>query len=179
MVCSDLENSVNFETTSPDDPGVLYAQRNRWKGEIRQEDGWVEKDYSGAPLLSRFYGAISLHWEAVALTRLKGVEGVPVYLGKPRSLSIRMTKLPGIPLDKLDREEFSEGCFHRLQSLVQQIHSKGVAHGDLHMRNILIHEDKPSIVDFSTAYAWGRLPLLDNDVFMIFDLLDLQRLYKT
>jgi len=126
----------------------------------------------------RLYGAISLRWEASALKRLRGIEGVPVYLERLGGLCLRMTKLPGIPLDKMQRGELSESCFHRLQGLLQQIHSRGVAHGDLHMRNILIHEDKPFIVDFSTAYVRGRLPLLDKEVFRIFELLDLERMYK-
>jgi len=163
---------------SSDSIAVPYQQRNIWKSKIRQGNGWVEKDYSDAPLLSRLYGKISLHWEAVALKKLKGVEGVPVYLERSGSLSIRMTELPGVPLDKLKKGEFSDMCFHRLQILLHQIHSRGVAHGDLHMRNILIHEDKPSIIDFSTAYVLGRLPVLDKQFFRIFGLLDLERLYK-
>jgi hypothetical protein len=155
-----------------------YRKRNIWKSEFRQEDAWVEKDYSGAPLLPRLYGMISLHWEAVALRRLQGIEGVPTYLGRPKSLSLRMTRLPGTPLDRLKAGELSEECFHRLQELLKQIHSRGVAHGDLHMRNILIHSQKPSIIDFATAYVRGRLPLLDKNVFNLIMLLDLERLYK-
>jgi len=160
--------------------GILapYSQRNPWKGKIRLNHVWVEKDYGDTPFLSRFYGEISLHREAVALKRLRGIEGVPVHLGRPKSHLLRMTRVPGIPPDKLKRGELSESCFHRLQTLVQQIHSRGVAHGDLHMRNVLIHGDKPSIVDFSTAYVRGRLPLLDKNFFRIFQLLDLERLYK-
>lgn len=178
MGCSDLENSDKFKRTSSEDLGVPYAQRNPWKGKIRLNHGWVEKDYRDAPFLSRLSGKISLHWEAVALKRLKGLEGVPVYLGRPKTHLLRMTRVPGIPLDKLKRGELSEVCFHQLQSLVQQIHRRGVAHGDLHMRNVLVHGDNPYIIDFSTAYVRGRLPLLDENFFRIFELLDLERLYK-
>ena len=116
--------------------------------------------------------------EEVALKRLRGVEGVPVYLGRPRGHTIRMTRLPGVPLDQLKRGELSESCFRRIQDLLHRIHGKGVAHGDLHMKNILISEDKPFVIDFSTAYVRGRLPLLDKNVFRLFELLDLERLYK-
>ena len=175
---SDRETLHDLKRTSSDAISIPYRRRNIWKGETRVGNGWVEKDYSGAPLLSRLYGGICLHWEAMALRRLKGIEGVPVYLGRPTRNSIRMTLVPGIPLDKLKRGELSELCFHRLQSLAHQIHSKGVAHGDLHMRNILIDEDKPSFIDFSTAYVRGRLPVLDKHFFRLFVLLDLERLYK-
>jgi tRNA A-37 threonylcarbamoyl transferase component Bud32 len=157
---------------------VPYRQRNVWKGEIRVRNGWIEKDYGAAPFFSRLYGRICLHYEAVALRRLNGVKGVPVYLGRPTRNSIRMTRLPGIPLDKLKTGELSELCFHRLQDLIHAIHGRGVAHGDLHMRNILIHGDQPSIIDFSVAYVRGRLPILDKGFFRIFMLLDLERLYK-
>jgi len=131
------------------------------------------------PFPSRLYGRICLHWEALALRRLKGIEGVPVYLGKATKNSIRMTRLPGTPLDKLKIGELSELCFHQLQDLIHTIHSRGVAHGDLHMRNILVYEEKPSVIDFSTAYVRGRLPVLDKGIFRLFVLLDLERLYKT
>ena len=178
MVYKDLEALEGFNKTALHRILAPYSQRNPWKGKIRLNHAWVEKDYGDTPFLSRLYGEISLHWEAVALKRLRGVEGVPVYLGRPKSHLLRMTRVPGIPLDKVRRGELSELCFHGLQSLVQQIHSRGVAHGDLHMRNILIHGDKPSIVDFSTAYVRGRLLLLDKNFFRIFELLDLERLYK-
>lgn len=173
MVNPDLKR-----TSSEGIPFPPYPHRNIWKSKIGQEDGWVEKDYSDAPLLPRLYGKISLHWEAVALKRLKGIEGVPVYLGSPTSYSLKMTRLPGIPLDKMKAGGLSEGCFHELQRLLRQIHSRGVAHGDLHMRNVLVHADKPSIIDFATAYVRGRLPLVDKSVFNLFKLLDLERLYK-
>lgn len=178
MVSSERENLNRSKVSPSDSVPVFYPPRNIWKGKILQGNEWVEKSYRDAPLLSRLYGEISLHWEAVALKRLKEIEGVPIYLGRAGSLSLRMTKLPGVPLEKLKRGQLSEGCFHRLQSLLHQIHARGVAHGDLHMRNILIYEDKPSIIDFSTAYVRGRLPVLDNQLFRIFELLDLERLYK-
>ena len=43
---------------------------------------------------------------------------------------------------------------------------------------VLVHADKPSIIDFATVYVRGRLPLVDKSVFNLFKLLDLERLYK-
>lgn len=141
-------------------------------------NGFVEKSYDKKPMMVGLYGRITLRWERLALQRLEGIEGVPSYSGRPTGKSIRMTRVPGIPLDKLKRGELSERCFHLLQNLIHDIHRRGVAHGDLHMRNILIHENKPFIVDFSTAYVRGRLPILDENFFRLFVLLDLERLYK-
>jgi hypothetical protein len=176
--------STNSETppkrTRPSSDAMIspYRRRNRWKGNITSEQEWVEKSYNNRPLLVYLLGRINLHWEELALKELKGIEGIPLYLGRPTKNSLRMTRVPGIPLDKLKRGELSEQCFHRLQGLIHDIHGRGVAHGDLHMRNILIHEDKPSVIDFSTAYVRDRLPVLDKEFFRLFVLLDLERLYK-
>ena len=178
MVNNDLETLGYLKRASSNAMAIPYRPRNIWKGEIRAGNGWVEKDYGAAPFPPRLYGRICLHWEAVALRRLKGIEGVPAYIGRATRNSIRMTRLPGIPLDKLEIGELSELCFHRLQDLIHAMHSRGVAHGDLHMRNISVHEEKPYVIDFSVAYVRGRLPVLDKGFFRFFVLLDLERLYK-
>ena len=177
----DIIKSINSgapETGISDDLIVPYRPRNYWKGDVRFKNGWVEKDYGSSPLPPRLYARISLYWEEAALRRLRGIEGVPIYVGRPTRNSIRMTRVPGIPIDKLKTGEISELFLQRLQALIHQIHGRGVAHGDLHMRNILVHEDRPYIIDFSTAYVRGRVPFLDRGFFRIFRLLDLERVYK-
>ena len=74
--------------------------------------------------------------------------------------------------------ELSESCFKNLVSLIQDIHERGVAHGDLHQRNILVDQDRPAVIDFSTAYVEGRVPFLDGWILRDMILLDLERLYK-
>jgi len=171
--------SRRLETDISDNLVIPYRPRNYWKGDVRFKNGWVEKDYGSSLLLPRLYARISLYWEEIALKRLRGIDGVPEFLGRPTRNSIRMTKVPGIPIDKIKAGEVSELFIQRLKELVHQIHSRGVAHGDLHMRNILVHEDRAYIIDFSTAYTLGRVPFLDRGFFRVFRLLDLQRVYKT
>jgi len=86
--------------------------------------------------------------------------------------------VPGEPLDRMKRGELSEAFFKRLVSLLGQVHERGVAHGDLHQRNILAFEERPYLIDFSTAYVTGRLPVWDAAVFGWISLLDLERIYK-
>jgi Ser/Thr protein kinase RdoA (MazF antagonist) len=76
--------------------------------------------------------------------------------------------------------EMSESCFKELVSLIHGIHDRGVAHGDLHQRNILVDQDRdcPFVIDFSTAYVKGRMPLFDGWIFRNMILLDLERLHK-
>jgi RIO-like serine/threonine protein kinase len=157
---------------------VPYKPRNVWKASVRREGEIITKEYSGAPFLPRLIGRLSLSWEEAALKRLEGMPGVPALISRPTPHVIQLSAVKGQPLDKMEKGELSESCFQKLVSLVQGIHDRGVAHGDLHQRNILVDQDAPSIIDFSTAYVKGRMPLLDGWILRNVILLDLERLYK-
>jgi predicted Ser/Thr protein kinase len=157
---------------------IPYRPRNVWKASVCQEGDVIVKEYGGAPFLPRLFGRISLSWEEAALRRLEGMEGVPAFILRPSPHEIHISALKGRPLDKMKRGELSESCFEKLVALMHGIHERGVAHGDLHQRNILVDEDRPSVIDFSTAYVKGRVPLLDGWILRNMILLDLERLYK-
>lgn len=157
---------------------VLYAPRNAWKARVWKEGASIIKDYGHAPLLPRLFGRMCLRWEEAALKRLSGIEGVPSFEERMSPHSIRISAVPGEPLDRLKRGDLSETFFERLVSLLRQIHERGVAHGDLHQRNILAHHETPYLIDFSTAYVRGRSPVCDARVFSSFVLLDLERITK-
>jgi hypothetical protein len=157
---------------------VPYRPRNAWKASVRREGDVIVKEYSGAPFIPRVFGRISLSWEESALRRLEGMEGVPAFMGRLSPHAIRISVVRGRPLDKLNSGELSESCFENLVSLIHGIHGRGVAHGDLHQRNILVDRDRPSVIDFSTAYVKGRVPLLDGWILKNMISLDLERLYK-
>jgi hypothetical protein len=157
---------------------IPYRPRNAWKGEVRFVDGCIEKDHGLNPFIPRLYARICLNWEETALRRLKGVKGVPQFIARPAKTSLRMTAVPGTPLEKLKKGELSERCFSRIKEILMEIHERGVAHCDLHNRNILIDCDDPYIIDFATAYTRGRLPVFDRQAFNNLKRLDLQRLYK-
>lgn len=163
-----------------------YQARNRWKAKIWPSGERIEKSFENRSFLVGLYGRFSIYLEKMALLRLEGLEGIPLFLGCPQAFTIRMSRVDGVPLDKMEPGNLSEACFLRLKELVRRMHDRGVAHGDLHMRNILIHENKPYIIDFSTAYVQGRLPLLkyrfmelaDRRLFRFVKLLDIERIYK-
>jgi len=166
---------------SPDQPKqdhVPYRPRNVWKASVRGEGDIITKEYSGAPFIPRLFGRISLSWEEAALRRLEGMAGVPSFINRPSPHVIQISTVMGRPLDKMKIGELSESCFKELVSLIHGIHDRGVAHGDLHQRNILVDQDRPSVIDFSTAYVKGRVPLIDGWIFRNIILLDLERLYK-
>jgi hypothetical protein len=167
--------------SSPDpvqEDKVPYRPRNVWKASIRREGDVITKEYSGAPFIPRLFGRISLSWEEAALKRLKGMEGVPAFINRPSPHAIQISAVMGRPLDKMKSGELSESCFKKLVSLIHGIHERGVAHGDLHQRNILVDQGRPSVIDFSTAYVKGRVPLFDGWMFRNITLLDVERLHK-
>jgi hypothetical protein len=157
---------------------IPYRPRNGWKGEVRFIDGCIEKNHDLNSFLSRVYARICLRMEERALKRLKGLKGVPQFIARPTKTSIRMTSVPGVPLEKLKKGDLSELCLERIKEIVTEMHRNGVAHCDLHNRNILIDHDEAYIIDFATAYTTGRLPILDHKVFDLLSRLDLHRLYK-
>jgi hypothetical protein len=162
----------------PQEHALPYKPRNVWKASVRRQGNVIVKECSRAPFIPRLFGRISLSLEEAALRRLKGMEGVPAFICRPSPYVIHISAIEGRPLDKMKSGELSESCFEALVSLIQGIHARGVAHGDLHQRNILVDQDRSSIIDFSTAYVKGRVPLLDGWILRNMILLDLERLYK-
>ena len=136
------------------------------------------KDYSLSSFFPKLYGRLCIRWEAAALKKLQGVTGVPQLIERPSPYTLKMSTVPGVPISKMKKGDLSELYLRRLKALFRQMHARGVAHGDAHQRNILIHNDRPYLVDFSTAYVKGRVPFVDNYIFRCFMLLDLERLYK-
>jgi len=168
----------NAFPSRPERKSVPYLPRNAWKASVRREGEVITKDYRHAGVLPRLYGRMCLSWEESALRRLEGIDGVPALLGRPSPYAIRISAVPGQPLDKMKKGELSRSCFQRLISLVHQIHERGVAYGDIHQRNILVDQDRPFVIDFSTAYVKGRVHIFDGWVLRNLILLDLERLYK-
>jgi len=178
---SNLKNAINLtgQGVPLSKPIVIpYRPRNIWKGEVRFIDGHIEKNHDMNPFLPRLYARICLNFEETALKRLKGIRGVPQFIERPTKTCIRMTAVPGVPLEKLQKGNLSELCFSRIKDMIAEIHKNGVAHCDLHMRNILVDNDDPYIIDFATAYTLGLFSIADRKIFELLVKLDLQRLYK-
>lgn len=178
MLKDHRQNKSDILPDHPKQDNVPYRPRNVWKASVRREGDIITKEYSGAPFIPRLFGRISLSWEEAALRRLEGMEGVPAFINRPSPHALQISAVRGRPLDKMKSGELSESCFKALVSLIHRIHDRGVAHGDLHQRNILVDQDRPSVIDFSTAYVKGRVPLFDGWIFRNIALLDLERLYK-
>ncbi|MFZ7112445.1 MAG: RIO1 family regulatory kinase/ATPase [Desulfatiglandales bacterium] len=163
---------------NPRDKVVIYPPRTVWKAHVTLENDSIIKDYGSSPLIPKIFGRLCISWEEAALKRLKGIEGIPLLQDRPTPYSLRLQVLPGVPLAELKKGDLTEAFLKRLISLFERIHAAGVAHGDAHQRNILMHDQRPYLIDFSTAIVKGRWPVISNYIFKRFVLLDLERIYK-
>ncbi len=139
----------------------LRASRNITKATVNLIDlgsgAIVVKDLAGRPWPIRaLLGPWQLDREERAYRRLAGTPGIPQMLGRPDRLSIAMEFIPGRTLDKIRPGELADSFFDRLEELLNTIHRKGIAHGDLHHRDVIEGpEGIPYLVDFATSIAAG------------------------
>lgn len=132
--------------------------RNLSKADLRFEtrDGGrmiAVKDYSMKKGLLKFYGRVTLRNEARAYERLAGIPGIPACLGLRTPDVLEIEYIQGSPLGSLKPGSVHESVFERLERLVQAMHSRGVANGDVHRANVLVTQSNEAyLIDF--AHAW-------------------------
>jgi hypothetical protein len=142
-------------------PGVTRARvaRFRWSGR-----DWILKDYEPCSWLGRWVvGPFSLWRERRAYGLLQGIDGVPEMLPAPDRRALIIAFVPGRPLSRealRDPERFLAA----LERLLAQIHARGVAHLDLRTKTNLLVDERglPWLIDFSSAVAFGRWPLVGS-----------------
>ena len=136
---------------------AFQKPRNKTKADVylnvHNNKNIVVKDYSRRNFFVRFfYGRFTLKREAKAYERLAGVTGIPHFYGFRGKNAIMTEHIPSRPLGQLERGKVSEHVFDRLDRIIAEIHSKGVAVCDLHRTNILLTDtDGLYIIDFAHA----------------------------
>lgn len=105
---------------------------------------------------------------------LDGLSGIPRLLAILDQDRYLIEYIDGPPL-ACQMQPLDTGFFEHLAQIIVEMHARGVAHGDLRNKNILVGPGQmPNIVDFSTAW-WGtslwRMPL-----FRLYERLDRRRL---
>lgn len=125
---------------------------------LRGPERLILKDYSCRPLLGRLWGRWVVAREQEVLRRLNGIPGVPQWRGAVGHYGFLMTELAGDPLPRRGLRartgpEFFDACMRLLES----VHARGVAHGDIRRKNFLMTpEATPALIDFQTAWLDGR-----------------------
>lgn len=117
----------------------------------------VVKDYSSNRFLYRnTIGRFLLWRERKAYRKLKGLRGVPTCYRVIDGLALVIEEISGTNIEGLENEGgLSEGFFEQLQVVVEDVHSRGLAHCDLKRApNILLgHDKRPYIVDWSASIS--------------------------
>ena len=115
---------------------------------------FVAKDYRACTPLYRWtVGAWSLRRERSALSRLRGLQGVPEMQGLAGRWILVMTHLQGKDLGKARKWRQTPEFFDELMALVGEMHARGVFHLDLRQRrNVLVRPGRhPAVLDFGSA----------------------------
>ncbi len=114
----------------------------------------VLKDFASRSWpVRRLLGPWQLSREALAYGRLAGLPGIPQFLARIDRQAIALEFIDGRPLQGMRRGDLDDPFFDRLEALVRAMHSRGVAHGDLHHGDVLVGTDGvPFIIDFSTSF---------------------------
>ena len=139
----------------------LRPGRNATKAEVSVVDPgetpFVVKDTASRSWAVRtLLGPWQLNREERAYRILAGTPGIPRLIGRPDRQSLALEYIPGRSLDTLRPGEVDGAFFDRLDNLLGMMHARGIAHGDLHHRDILLDaQGNPFVVDFATSLEAG------------------------
>jgi len=145
---------------------VYLKQARSWASpdvvELRAADGarFVMKDWSRRPLIFRLtWCRIAAGREIGVYEKLRGMQGVPQLISRLGKLGFVMEWLDARPLPSRKMKDLlSPEFFDHLDEVVDEMHNRGVAHGDLRRRNILRGLDgQPKLIDFETAVSTAHI----------------------
>lgn len=145
----------------------------------------VVKDYAAKPFFFRFFvGAISNRREALIYRKLRGLKGIPEYIGLIDRYAIAVGYIPGRNAAELMSGELPPSFFEKLRALIDAVHERGIVLCDLrNIKNVIVGDDgEPYLIDFATAFQkGGRFNFLKNGLYRIFyqdDLLGIVKLKR-
>ena|GEM_PF-403829 len=122
---------------------------------IRIDDkNFILKDfYHHNALVRALWGKRIIAREARILKRLQGIEGIPAFIGRIDQYCLVMEYIEGGRLPHRNQPPPSPRFFQRLKTLLGEMHKRGITHGDLRRKNILIASgDRPYLIDFAGAF---------------------------
>lgn len=118
------------------------------------------KDYRRRGFLVRHtLGRWLVRRETAAFRAAGDVGGLPRFLGRVGAFALATEWLEATPLAAWPVEALRREWPDRLQAIVEQLHARGVALGDLHHRDVLITPDQDVyVIDLATALVRGERP---------------------
>ncbi len=136
---------------------LLSFGRNLTKARVyalhREGKAVVLKSVSHQSLCVRWLaGRRALDREERAYRLLVGVRGVPALMARPGPDCLQCERIEGRRLDHCPRRSLPPEVFDRLEQVIRQVHERGVAHGDLHRRDVIVDGSQyPWVLDWATA----------------------------
>lgn len=143
----------------------LHQARNWSKAEVslfewppNSGQSVVLKDLRSLPLWLRIlFGRTTLTREWKAMRALDGVSGVPRVIARPDADCLVMEFCAGKPLIIFVPDTLPPSVVPRIEECVTQFHARGVTHGDLHSRNVLIDpQGEIAFIDWASACAFDK-----------------------
>jgi hypothetical protein len=122
---------------------------------------WIFKDFAPRAFLVRHtVGRFLVGRELRALQRLGGLPGVPAQAFRVDAVSMAARYVPGRALADTPDGPFDTGFLLALESLLRQVHARGIVHLDTRGGgNLLIQPDgAPAIIDFQAALSTRWMP---------------------
>ena len=139
----------------------LHAARNSTKARVSLVE-WppnsgqqvVLKDGSARPWWFRVtFGRYQMQREWKTLLFLNGMKGVsrPLFRAGPDAIGTQ--RLAGVSLLTVAQGDLPDSAIEQLEAVVNELHARGVTHGDLHFANVLYDAqgDHISLTDWATA----------------------------
>jgi len=97
--------------------------------------------------------------ETRAYEAATGVDALPAFLGRLGPYALATRWVDAEPLRERTGARVDDVLFDRLGAVLDELHGRGVALGDLHHRDVLLGaDDSLYIVDLATAWVLGRRP---------------------
>ncbi|MFW6154391.1 MAG: hypothetical protein ACOC95_04155 [Planctomycetota bacterium] len=140
-----------------------------------------QQGFCGLPLA--WVGRYLARREREVHRRIDGIEGIQRWVDRVSPSAFALEYLPGRPLDTVDPPPDGR-FFDALRDLVDAVHARGVAYGDLNKRsNILVTPDaKPALIDFQICAfrprRAGWLRWAADRIVAYLQRMDLYHLYK-
>lgn len=119
----------------------------------------IVKDFKKSDFLFRvIVGPILIRREFGALRNLLGVTGIPELVCKMDRFALAMEHISGTSLEHIESGVLTEDFYQNLHKVIDDMHSRGIAHCDLRSRgNVMLGDDgMPYVVDFAACVYRGR-----------------------
>ncbi len=145
----------------------------------REGHTFMVKDVRGKNFFLRWtLGLWLIHKEWKIYSRLVGIKGVPRPIEKIDRFAFAIGFVRGRPISR--GELLPSSFFADLESVLGQVHARGVVHMDLrHKGNILISEKgEPFLIDFNSSFAFKERGILRRYLFPLLRWVDYGGLLK-